>query len=438
MFIDATATAGPLPIVFGMDLVERLLRGVREVGVTPEEVVVALAPGGAEPEIHDDLRDFAPVRVARDVAGVGAALAECLGAAAPVLAIHADAIFDARLAAQLAGDATSRVFASDDSATDDERGVLLWLQPEIAPGLSSSLSSAGTTLDDLASVLLASGAATPLRPEDFQGYITMLRRDLPPYLFRIRDDAARKRVERFLFWSNYKGSTDFMTRYVYPPFVWWMVRPLARWRVHPNLVTYVDIAATFAAVPFFWVGAWLPGLFLAYLMSVLDSVDGKLARVTFTSSKIGEVLDHGLDIVHPPIWYMAWGFALGGGSYASAPWLASLWMLGMYVGDRIVTGIFKWRHGKSIHGFTEFDERMRTFISRRNVNLPFFTIALAIDWLRGDTATGGWAVATATFYVIVAWQAACLLFHGDRLVRFWKLGGRKLGGRELGGERRTG
>ena len=72
-------------------------------------------------------------------------------------------------------------------------------------------------------------------------------------------------------------------------------------------------------------------------MNANDSVDGKLARVTFTSSKIGEILDHGLDIVHPPIWYMAWGFALGGGSYASAPWLASLWMLGMYVGDRVVT-----------------------------------------------------------------------------------------------------
>jgi len=41
---------------------------------------------------------------------------------------------------------------------------------------------------------------------------------------------ARK-VERFLFWSNYKGSTDFFTKYVYPPLVWLMVPPLARARV---------------------------------------------------------------------------------------------------------------------------------------------------------------------------------------------------------------
>jgi phosphatidylglycerophosphate synthase len=40
-------------------------------------------------------------------------------------------------------------------------------------------------------------------------------------------------------------------------------------------------------------------------MSVLDSVDGKLARLTFESTPQGDVLDHGMDIVHPPFWYWA-------------------------------------------------------------------------------------------------------------------------------------
>ena len=111
----------------------------------------------------------------------------------------------------------------------------------------------------------------------------------PPYLFRIPDVDSRNRIERFLFWSNYKGSTDFMTKYVYPPLVWTFVHPLARWRVHPNWVTGFDWLATFATVPLFAGGAWLPGLLLAYLMSVFDSVDGKLARLTYTSSKFGEV-----------------------------------------------------------------------------------------------------------------------------------------------------
>jgi phosphatidylglycerophosphate synthase len=45
-------------------------------------------------------------------------------------------------------------------------------------------------------------------------------------------------------------------------------------------------------------------------MTFLDTVDGKLARVTLTSSRIGDVLDHGLDLLHPPFWYLAWGIGL--------------------------------------------------------------------------------------------------------------------------------
>ena len=45
-------------------------------------------------------------------------------------------------------------------------------------------------------------------------------------------------------------------------------------------------------------------------MTFLDTVDGKLARVTVTSTKLGNVFDHGIDLVHPPLWYLAWGIGL--------------------------------------------------------------------------------------------------------------------------------
>ena len=34
------------------------------------------------------------------------------------------------------------------------------------------------------------------------------------------------------------------------------------------------------------------------------------ARLTFADSRLGNVLDHGLDIVHPPLWYAAWAAGL--------------------------------------------------------------------------------------------------------------------------------
>ena len=194
-----------------------------------------------------------------------------------------------------------------------------------------------------------------------------------------------------------------MTKYVYPPLVWLIVRPLARWRVHPNWVTAVSIAATFAAVPAFAAGHWLLGLTLAYGMSLLDSVDGKLARLTFTSSRLGGVLDHGLDMVHPPLWYLAWAWALGGGQVGSLPFGMALLMTGVYVVDRVIAGIFRARTGVSIHDCTPLDAQLRTFISRRNVNIVLFTLALALDALRP-----GLGAALACFYLIVGWQVASL------------------------------
>jgi phosphatidylglycerophosphate synthase len=403
ILIDATERVPGLS-VFGMGLFERLVRGVLEAGLEPEEIRVVLGEIVSEPRLPRDLRERLSVHFERRL-GWTQALAASLDAGAPVLVLQANSIVDTRLIAQLVAAQGSVAFVAGHSA---ERGGAAKLEPGVHSFGPDSLGS----IDGL----VAAGEARLLREDEFSGYITMLRRELAPYLFRIRDGAGCQRAERFLFWSNYKGSTDFMTRYVYPPLVWAMVRPLARWRVHPNWVTAVDIVATFAAVPFFWAGAWLPGLLLAYLMSVLDSVDGKLARVTFTSSKLGEILDHGLDIVHPPIWYLAWGAALGGGGTASDQFRAGIAMLALYVVDRAVAGVFKHRLGRSIHGYTPFDERMRTFISRRNVNLVVFTLALAVDALAG---TPGWPAATVCFYALVIWQALCLAFHLQRLGRFW-------------------
>ena len=41
-------------------------------------------------------------------------------------------------------------------------------------------------------------------------------------------------------------------------------------------------------------------------MTFLDTVDGKLARVTLRSSPFGNVYDHSIDLIHPPFWWWAW------------------------------------------------------------------------------------------------------------------------------------
>ncbi len=409
VWIDATQPACELR-VFGMTLLERLLRALVQIGGELREVRVELPAGAPAPEaLPAEILAALPLCWSNRGAPLGQRFRQALAdAQEPLLALSADTVVDARLLLHFQTATGSLAFLGREG---ESAGALLRLENEL-PGIGD----ADGDLVALAKRALATGAARAFTAAEFDGYIANLRRSLDPYVLRIRDAAGRNRVERFLFQSNYKGSTDFMTKYVYPPLVWRLVRPLARWRVHPNWVTGVSIAATFAAVPLFAGGHWFLGLALAYSMSLLDSVDGKLARLTFTSSKLGGVLDHGLDMVHPPLWYLAWAWALGGGQIDSLPFQLAILMTGVYVVDRVIAGVFRARTGVSIHDCTPLDAKLRTFISRRNVNIVLFTLAVALDALRP-----GLGAASACFSFIVGWQVVSCLWHAERFVRFWNV-----------------
>lgn len=411
IWIDATCEDRSI-LVFGMTLLERLLQAVRKADTKAVEVCIELSEDAPVPDaLPAALVEALPLRWCRSGGAPSASLRRTLEEAGggPVVALSADTVIDTRVVRHLCAANGTLAFRSGEGG---EPAGALRLECDAAALDAAQLESFSVLR--LADELVERGTAKELPPGEFDAYLPMLRRSLEPYAFRVADRAARDRVERFLFWSNYKGSTDFLTRYVYPRCVWLMVRPLARHRVHPNWVTGVSWAATLASLPLFAMGSWVQGLSMAYLMSVLDSVDGKLARLTYKSSKFGELFDHGLDLIHPPLWYLAWGYALGGGDTSSSAFQWSLWMFGIYAADRVIPAIFQRRTGRSIHGYKPLDARMRTFISRRNVNLAAFTLALALDW-----AIPGLRAALFTFYAIVIWQGLCLIWHAARLAQFW-------------------
>ncbi len=409
-----------------MTLLERQLHTIIEAGLDPNEVYVQLSSETANlPSLLPaDLLRRLSVRWGherRTVSEYRTTLSQTVQKEPldkplnePLLALEADAVVDSRLLRHLgersgswvargkAGKTQTAVLRFEgEDPLPPSTGVRL---PELA---ERSLQAGRLQAGRLQAGRLQAGRLQEVVLAEVPSYIRKLRRDLPVYLFRIVDKASRDRAERFLFWSNYKGSTDFFTKYVYPPLVWRAVRPLARWRVHPNVISVFNIFITFLAVPLFAYGYWISAFTLAYTMSVLDSVDGKLARLTFTASKLGDILDHGLDIIHPPVWYFAWAWALSSGIPSAPVFQLAVWMAVFYVLDRIVTGLFSARIGLSIHGCTSLDERMRTFISRRNINVPLFMLGLLLG------------IPIPVFVTIVVWQVASLGFHTLRLVQFW-------------------
>jgi len=389
IWIDAARDAGEQ--VFGLGLLERHLKALKHRKVSPAAVVIDLGDSGRpEPEALGGKWPF-PLRVTRGGDSIRARIAAA-AAGAPVLAVDCETLVDARLYDFLAQQ--QRAMAAE------ENGAVLALitDPNVLRAEATELRAA-----------LPDGFPR-LAQGDFPGFIRNLRRTLPFYLFKVTGEAERKTVERFLFWSNYKGSTDFFTKYVYPPLVWLSVRPLARLGVHPNWVTGVSILLTLAVIPLCATGHFLAGFLCAYGMSVLDSVDGKLARLTFTDSKLGNILDHGLDLVHPPFWYCAWAYGLtlgqdgsgGGGDFSSPVFIASLVMLGLYVLDRLILKVYPTRFGRGLHTHAAMDGFVRTFISRRNINLPLFTVGYYAG------------LGVETIYLILVWQALTCLYHGLR------------------------
>jgi phosphatidylglycerophosphate synthase len=387
-----------------MALVERQLAALVELASAKrrsfelESVVVEHATGDPPP-LHAELVRRIGVRTAP----ARGTLAERIGRAAAssgatLIALSGDAIIDTRVLAEMLRARSSVAAFSGEGA---QQTALL----RIAPGAPLAPSNAAS-LRGFAEDQRKAGTLAALDLAAIEQHITSLRRDMPAYAFALSAGDV-KATERWLFWSNYKGSTDFLTRWVFPPFVWAAVRPLARWRVHPNWVTGLAVALAVAAIPLWATGQWVLGFAAAYLMAVLDSVDGKLARLTYTSSTFGNVLDHGTDLIHPPFWYAAWAWGLAGGPRGEVFEL-TLWMFGLYAVDRLLAPIFKAITRKSIHGYEPIDVKMRTFISRRNVNLPVFTVALPLG-------LGELAIA-----FVVLWQAACLVFHAVRCVQVWQ------------------
>ncbi|MBW2315091.1 MAG: CDP-alcohol phosphatidyltransferase family protein [Deltaproteobacteria bacterium] len=307
----------------------------------------------------------------------------------PTLLLRSDWLFDERLVGALLESEDTLLQSRDGQAVaakvsgalvDEARTVVAGRHP--AEGLPASLPRVG--------------------PDDLVPAYTHALRKREPALLVAAGAVTPAELEQRLFDASYKGITDFITKYVWPKPALPVVRACARLGVSANAITGVNWLLVGLALGLFAVGQFAAGLAAAWLMTFLDTVDGKLARVTLSSSRIGHVLDHGLDIVHPPFWYAAWGLAL-----PAAPWLdaAMAAAVGGYVVHRGVEGLFMLCFGIEIHSWRALDARFRLITTRRNPNLVL---------LSAGTAAGRPDVG---FALVALWTVASIAFHLVRVVQ---------------------
>ncbi len=272
-----------------------------------------------------------------------------------------------------------------------EQAIGLLRQPQSAP-------------NDIAAVGLAIVSPAELG----SAYDQALRKRAVPFALSLTANTQFS-AEWQMFRASYKGVTDFVTKWLWPWPAFWATRWCAARGISANMVTAASLLLVLLAMWLFARGQFAAGLVVAWLMTFLDTVDGKLARVTLTSSRIGNVFDHGIDLLHPPFWYVAWYFGVAVGAtqtqallLAGAVWTA---VIGYVVG-RLQEGFFLWRYGFEIHAWRPLDAAFRLFTARRNPNLAILTVAaIASRPDLGLQAVAAWSLLSLAFHFWRIWQA---------------------------------
>lgn len=283
---------------------------------------------------------------------------------------------------------------------------------------SGAVVAACVAAGDVAAVAaVIASAATPetlplhLQRRDIAGvagqFNNELRKRELPYLLRLVPE-TRAAVERRMFQGSYKGVTDFVTKYWWPRPAEVATRWCAERGYSPNQVTFVGFLLVLLSFWAFWNGHYVIGLASGWVMTFLDTVDGKLARCTLTSSPIGGAFDHGIDLIHPPFWWWAWvvGLSAYGLPFSSNATLVILTViLGGYVLQRVLEGLFISLFAMHMHVWRPFDSFFRLITARRNPNLVILTPAA----LLGAPDIG--------IVLVAVWTLVSLAVHALQIVQ---------------------
>lgn len=260
--------------------------------------------------------------------------------------------------------------------------------------------------EELAAIL-AKGSEAPAdlpcrRGRDVVDPAELRRRLRPGPLVMPVSSELKVAVENRLFDQASPAATDVVSRLAWPHPARTLARAATQLRLSPNQITGLSLALAALAALLFHAGWLAAGLLVAWSMSLVDAVDGKLARLTLSFSQVGAALGHGVALAHPPLWWLAW-WAGGGGELAA--------MLVMVAGSMAVPaleGVFRWRMGFPPRHWRRFDAQFRLVAAGRNVLL----LILSIGVLIGSPAMG--------FRWAAGWQVITLAVLAIRLAQAWR------------------
>ena len=307
-----------------------------------------------------------------------------------ILLLQGDWLIDPRLLSTLLTSPTpQRLMSPDPSSTD----------------LPVAARASGQNID----LWAASGPeawrqSTPtLDPDTLETYQPSHRGHKPFYLKPITSSDSAREGTQTVVEAAQKRALDLPALLVHPLFENQIVRWLCNTPITPNHVTLFTafLGAIIAAL---FLNGWLRlAIPLAYVVAILDGVDGKLARTKLQTSKLGEV-EHVLDFFVEHAWYLTLTlFFVSHTESATAWWIGG----GLMAGDLLDKLLYMTGHltlGKQIDEMGTFDRQFRLIGGRRNIYLWIFLV-------------GFWSgVPFQAFTIACIWALCTAAIHSVRLV----------------------
>ena len=377
-----------------MSLAERQVREAGRRGVGRAQVWVSETSAPSVRRLRSDLQRLYDTEIEFSTGSTAGALA---GATDPALLLEGDVVYDERIIEHLLAGGPGRVVrggGGECAALIDAAGLrqLGRLASGDDLGLGALISRHG---DELGLAAVDMG--------QIEAYIPSLRLTMPPYMIRLASPGQLSAVDRLMYRRTFKGVIDAVALYGYYHLVRWITRHLSRTRLSPNLLTILSVLAIWAAVPLFLVDWHGWAIAAAWTGVILDSVDGKLARLRLHLSEAMGHFEHLAAMPGLGLWYLSIGWSLSGGELAGGGIAVATWiLLASYLLDKGLSGGFKALYGSELFDYRTVDAAFHLVACRRNIGLLIYTIGLLAGLGR------------ESLYAIAAWMVTTSAYHGLR------------------------
>ncbi len=250
-----------------------------------------------------------------------------------------------------------------------------------------------------------------------------LKRRVSPVCVKIESRQSIELAKRRLVFRTQKGLH--FTSYVNKPVEDYIVYHVADlpW-ITPNRITILANVTAFLVAILFLSGYVKIAAISAYLVGILDGLDGKLARARGILTRLGYI-EHTFDMLYEQAWYICFSLSLCFSENSHLPLVLGLCML---LADSFVRHCymqFKETMGRALTAYTDFDRLFARMDGRRNVYVLYMILFSSLDRsLYAMYAMLMHSSVTAVIYAVRAFQHMSTADKTEGLKGFLKLVGK--------------